>query len=321
MDRPLLIIAGPTGSGKSSLALDVAERERGEIVNCDSMQLYRGFDIGTAKTPVSQRRGIPHQLFDVLDPTERYSAGEYARTARAVIAEISARGAMPIVVGGTGFYLRALLNGLPELPMRDEKLRERLIPREQRRAGSLHKLLMRLDPRAATRIHANDTQKLVRALEIRLLTRRTGPTQDLAEPLEGYRILKIGLNPDRTHLYGRLDERVQDMFASGLIEEVRALLASGATGKEKPFESLGYKQALRYLRGECALEPAIEATQIETRQYAKRQWTWFRRDSGVYWVSGFGNEASAREQCLNLIHNFFTKKVNPERNEINPGQY
>jgi tRNA dimethylallyltransferase len=301
----MVTVSGPTGSGKSALALDLAERFDGEIVNCDSLQLYRGFDIGTAKTPPSERRGVPHHLFDVLEPQMGYSAGEYARQARTVIAQITARGRLPVIVGGTGFYLRALLAGLPALPGRDEELRSRLLGKERTRPGSLHRLLSRLEPAAATRIHARDVQKLTRALEVRLLTRRSLPALAQAQPLEGYVNVKIGLNPDRAILHQRLDARVVAMFNCRLLEEVRALLAQGATGAEKPFESLGYKQALRHLRGELTLEQAVASTQLETRQYAKRQWTWFRRDPEIFWIAGFGDSpealAAARTHVAALV--------------------
>lgn len=290
MDRTLIAIVGPTGAGKSALALDLAEALSGEIVNCDSLQFYRGFDIGTAKTPVSERRGIPHHLFDVLDAQNGYSAGDYARDARAVLGQISVRGGVPLVVGGTGFYLRALLEGLPGLPGRNEHLRADLAAREQARPGVLHRLLSRLEPAAAGRIHPNDVQKLIRALEVRVLTGGALPARESGEPLRGYRVVKIGLDPDRAALVAKLDARVQAMFSGGLVEEVRGLLAGGATGGEKPFESLGYKQALQHLRGDVTLEQAIESTQVETRQYAKRQWTWFRRDAEVHWLKGFGSD-------------------------------
>ena len=288
---PLVVIVGPTGSGKSSLALDLAARFQGEIVNCDSLQLYRGFDVGTAKTPLSERRQIPHHLFDVLGPREGYSAGDYAAAARAVIAGITARGALPMVVGGTGFYLRALLEGLPVLPERDEALRARLMAREQARPGSLHRLLTRLEKTAAARIHARDVQKTLRALEIRLLTRKALPPPAGARPLEGYKALKLGLDPERGALHSRIEARTRKMFDGGLIEEVQALLAQGCTGAEKPFESLGYKQALEYLRGKITREQAVASTIVETRQYAKRQLTWFRRDKAIHWLDGFGDEA------------------------------
>ena len=299
MDRPLLVIVGPTGSGKSALALDLAEALPGDIVNCDSLQLYRGFDIGTAKTPVSARRGVPHHLFDVIDnPKVAYSAGDYARLARETISAIAASQRIPIVVGGTGFYLRALLEGLPDLPPRDETLRARLSAREQRRPGSLHRLLHRLEPSAAARIHAHDIQKLTRALEIRMLTRNALPRPATALPLEGYKVLKLGLDPDRAQIFARLDARVQSMFDSGLIEEVKALLTQGATGDEKPFESLGYKQTVQLLRGQITREQAIAQTQLETRQYAKRQWTWFRRDPEIKWLEGFGDDREVVAQAF-----------------------
>ncbi len=319
MDRFLLVIAGPTGAGKTSLALDLAapfapaatfnraaalditDEPRGEIVNCDSLQLYRGFDVGTAKTPVAARRNIPHHLFDVLEPANGYSAGDYARLARQAIAAVAARGRMPIIVGGAGFYLRALLQGLPELPSRDQAVRARLQARERRRPGSLHRLLTRLEPAAARRIHPRDVQKTIRAVEIRVLTGAAPPCPDAADQLPGFRVLKIGLNPERSRLFKRLDERVEAMFSGGLIEEVRSLLARGATGDEKPFESLGYRQAIQYIRGEVSLEQAILSTQTGTRQYAKRQWTWFRRDAEIRWLEGFGDDPEVVRQALELL--------------------
>jgi tRNA dimethylallyltransferase len=303
-----LVIAGPTGSGKSALALDAAVRLGGEIVNCDSLQLYRGFDIGTAKLPVSERRSIPHHLIDVLEAHQVYSAGDYARDARPVLDQIVGRGHLPIVTGGTGFYLGALLNGLPALPPRDEVLRARLAEREAGRPGSLHRLLGRLDPSSAARIHLRDVQKTTRALEVCLLTRGTIPPAALSEPLTGYTVLKLGLDPPRAELYSRLDCRTRDMFRGGLIEEVRALLDSGLSGEEKPFESVGYKQALACVRGNLTVEDAIASTALETRQYAKRQWTWFRRDPQMIWLSGFGDNPAVLSQALALIQDRFPKK-------------
>jgi tRNA dimethylallyltransferase len=306
VDRLLLVIAGPTGAGKTSLALDIAApnralEPRGEIVNCDSLQLYRGFDIGTAKTPLADRRNIPHHLFDVLEPANGYSAGDYARLARQAIAAIGDRGRIPIVVGGAGFYLRALLQGLPELPSRDPGVRARLQAREGHRPGSLHRLLSRLEPETSRNIHPRDVQKTIRAVEIRLLTGAALPRPDAADPLPGFQVLKIGLNPDRSQLFMRLDQRAESMFSGGLIEEVRSLLAHGASGDEKPFESLGYRQAIQYIRGEVTIEQAILSTQTGTRQYAKRQWTWFRRDAEIRWLDGFGDEPETIRQALELV--------------------
>lgn len=301
---PLVVVAGPTGSGKSALALRIAQEYDGEIVNCDSLQLYRGFDAATAKTPPSERRGIPHHLIDVLEPQSVYSAGDYARDARRTIAEISARGRLPVVAGGTGFYLRALLEGLPVLPPRDEALRAKLLEREAKRPGAVHRLLARLDPSAGRRIHATDLQKSIRALEIRVLTQSNAPPRSAGEPLAGHRALHIGLNPERTRLKQRLDTRANEMFHSGLIEEVRVLL-SDYSGEEKPFESLGYRQALAYIRGALTLEQAIESTQLATRQYAKRQMTWFRRDPHMIWLNGFGEEVTGR--ALEVVGEFISK--------------
>jgi tRNA dimethylallyltransferase len=306
--RPLIAIVGPTASGKSELALRVAQTFSGEIVNCDALQLYRGFDIGTAKTPPGARRGIPHHLVDVLDPQTSFSAGDYARAAREIVAEISARGRLPIAVGGTGFYLRALLEGLPSVPGRDESLRERLSQREQRRPGALHRLLRRLEPSAAGRIHPRDVQKTMRALEIRLLTQTALPPPSTASPLEGFRPLLIGLEPERSQLLDAISARTTQMFAAGLADEVRGLLNNGLSGHEKPFESLGYKQALAYLRGEISGQQAVESTEIKTRQYAKRQLTWFRGTSkqgaGINWFRGFGSDPAVAEPVLELIRKF-----------------
>jgi tRNA dimethylallyltransferase len=296
----LVVIAGPTGSGKSTLAVSLAADFSGEIVNCDSLQLYKGFDLGTAKLPESERRSIPHHMIDVLDANQGYSAGDYARETRRIIAEISSRGRIPFVTGGTGFYLRALLEGLPSLPPRNELLRESLAAREAKRPGSVHRILWRLDPATAARIHVRDTQKTIRALEIRLLTRRALPPVSTADPLTGFRVLKIGLDPDRTELYPILDARTRQMFRSGLVDEVRAMLGC-LSGDEKPFESLGYRQALAYIRGAMTIEDAIASTQIETRQYAKRQWTWFRRDREFTWLRGFGHSPSVIEQSSEIL--------------------
>ena len=307
VDRPLLVIAGPTASGKSELALRAAEVFSGEIVNCDALQFYRGFDIGTAKTPAAERRGVPHHLLDVLDPQTGFSAGDYARSAREVIAGISARGRLPVVVGGTGFYLRALLQGLPALPARNDLLRKRLSGREQRRTGSLHRLLGRLEPQAAARIHPRDVQKVTRALEIRLLTRTALPPASASLPLEGFKLLLLGLAPDREFLVDRIAARTRQMFDAGLVEEVRGLLAQGLSGEEKPFESLGYKQVLAYLRGQMSLEQAMAATEIETRQYSKRQLTWFRRDNRMVWLYGFGSDPAVVDAALQAIRKFLSE--------------
>lgn len=286
-------MCGPTASGKSGLALALARRLGGEIVNCDSLQIYRGLDIGTAKTPPAERGGIPHHLFDLLEPQEIYNAGRYSTDARHTLREIGQRGRLAVVVGGTGFYLKALLDGLGEGPQRDDALRARLARREARRPGSLHRLLLRLDGATAAGIHAKDVQKTIRALEIRLLERR--PASDVfaagARPLEGHATLIIGLDPPRAELHSRIARRTREMYEAGLLEEVRALLVRGVPDTAKAFESIGYKQALACLRGELTPDSAVELTTIATRQYAKRQMTWFRRQKDVEWLHGFGDEA------------------------------
>jgi len=303
---PLIVIIGPTGCGKSDIALKVAAAVSGEIVNCDSVQLYRHLDIGTAKVPQSERRGIPHHLVDILDPDQVFTAGDYMQIARKTLVEIIDRGHVPVVVGGTGFYVRALLHGLFTGPTRDEKLRARL----ERRPERLHRLLRRLDPVSAGRIHANDTQKLIRAVEVCILARR--PMTDLlaqpAHPIEGFRTLKIGLDPDRASLNERLHERSRRMFEAGLVEEVRHILAMGYSPGAKALESIGYHEALEYIAGTLTLEDAIEHTQIATRQYAKRQRTWFRREPNVTWIQGFGNQIQTIETAIRLASEFIQNK-------------
>jgi tRNA dimethylallyltransferase len=299
-------VAGPTGSGKSDLALAIAQQFEGEVVNCDSLQVYRHFDIGTAKLPLADRQGVPHHLIDILNPEQLFTAGEYARVARESIRAISRRGRLPIVAGGTGFYLRALLDGLFEGPSRDQMLRDRLAQREAKRAGSLHRLLTRFDSDAARKIHPRDVPKVTRALEVCLLTRR--PVSELfregRDALLGYRTLKLGLLPDRETLYQRLDERCAAMFANGLVEEVRHILQMGFAPEVKAFESVGYKQALQAVRGELNLREAIFYAQRNTRQYAKRQLTWFRREAGLVWLRGFADTPGIREKALDLVADF-----------------
>jgi tRNA dimethylallyltransferase len=303
---PLIAVVGPTGSGKSDLALSIAAAHGGEVVNSDSIQLYRYFDVGSAKLSLSERQNIPHHLIDVLDPDQEFSAGEYARLARQALAGITARGTLPVVVGGTGFYLRALLEGLFPGPGRDQAVRDRLAARETSRPGSLHRLLTRFDPPTAARIHPTDVQKLIRAVEVRLLTRR--PPSELyaagRDALQGYRILKIGVDPPRQALYSHLDERCRRMFEQGLVQEVRHILALGYPPTSKPFESLGYRQALQLVEGQLTPEQALLDTQQATRRYAKRQWTWFRRDPELQWFPGFGHDDSVQVQVLQRIASF-----------------
>jgi tRNA dimethylallyltransferase len=300
----ILAIVGPTASGKSHLAIFLAKRFAGEILNCDSLQMYRHFDIGTAKLPPAEREGIPHHFLDVLEPDQQFAAGEYMRQARETLAAVAARGKVPIVVGGTGFYLRALLNGLFTGPTRNAELRERLRRRAERKPpGHLHRLLRRMDPTVARDIHPNDTPKLIRAIEVCLLARR--PVSELFREgraaLEGYRIRKIGLNPPREALYERINERTRLLFQEGLVEEVKNVLSMGYPATAPPFRSHGYRQAIDYLEGRLSLEEAIYHAQTRTRQYAKRQMTWFRKEAGVKWFSGFGTDPLVQEQVANFV--------------------
>lgn len=315
-EHPLVAVLGPTCAGKSRLALEIARRMGGEIVNCDSLQLYRGMDIGTAKTPPQERAGVPHHLFDVLEPHEVSSAGAYAREARRALAEIRARGAVAVLAGGTGFYLRALLEGLAEAPPRDEALRARLIRRERKRPRSLHRLLRRFDPATAASIHPNDVQKTVRALEICLAARRPASQIFAAgrDPLRGWRVLKLGLNPPRPQLASRIRERTRRMFEQGLLEEVQGLLEQGVPPDAKALESIGYKEALECIRGRISAVEAVERTVTATRQYAKRQMTWFRREPAVIWLPGFGDDPSTAAAALRRVEEFLVEICSPGQN-------
>jgi tRNA dimethylallyltransferase len=299
----LVVILGPTGSGKTALSLFLAERLRGEIVSCDSVAVYRGLEIGTAKPSHEERRRVPHHLIDVAEPTEVVTAGDYARQARQAIREISLRQNVPVVVGGTGLYLRALLEGLFAGPRRSEELRARLRDRAAQRGPEyLHGLLERLDAAAARLIHANDLPKVIRALEVSLASR--APMTDLwrqgRDPLRGFRILRLGLNPDRDVLYQLLNARASEMFSRGLIEETRGLRERYGRGA-RPLGSLGYRQVTQFLDGELSLEQAVAAAQQGHRNYAKRQMTWFRREPGVHWFAGLGSEPQVQQQCLEWV--------------------
>jgi len=315
MDEPLrtspslVVIAGPTGSGKSDLALKLARRFDGEILNCDSVQVYRHFNIGTAKTPENERAGIPHHLIDALNPDEVFTAGDFSRTGRRILAEIAGRGRLPIVSGGTGFYIRALIEGLAPGPQRDDNLRAWLGDRERNKAGSLHRLLRRFDPVTAARIHANDVPKVMRALEICLASRRPAVEvfQAGRDALDGWAVLKIGLFPDRELLYQRLEARLERMFAEGLVEETAAILAMGYPETAKPFESIGYKQALQLVKGELSLKDAVFYARRDTRRYAKRQMTWFRQEPGLQAIRGFGGDAAVVAQAEELVAGFLLR--------------
>jgi tRNA dimethylallyltransferase len=303
--KPLVAIVGPTASGKSALGVKLAEQLGGEVVACDSTQLYRGFDIGTAKPALSERRGVPHHLIDVLGPSEDATAGGYRELALQILKDLRQRKRLPVFIVGTGLYLRALLEGLADAPQRSEELRERLrASADEHSPGHLHRILKRLDPEAARKIVPADEQKLIRAVEVCVLAGK--PMSEVHRsgraPLEGWRVLKIGLMPPREKLNERIHARTDAMLAQGWMREVQSLLESGLSEDSKPFDFIGYRELRAVLRGEITLEIARGAIRQATRQYAKRQVTWFRKEPGVSWFSGFGDDAAVQAGVLEWLH-------------------
>jgi tRNA dimethylallyltransferase len=300
-DLPLVVIVGPTASGKSALGIALAKKFGGEIVACDSTQLYRGFDIGTAKPTLAERAEIPHHLLDVLEADEPSTAGDYRERAEAVLADLKLRGKLPILTVGTGLYLRALLEGLADLPQRSEELRDRL--RETAAAhgpGHLHALLKKLDAETAAKIAPADEQKIIRAIEVCLLANKplSEVYRSARRPLVGWRMLKVGLQPARDALVDRIHARTDGMLAAGWLDEVRGLLGQNHREDAKPFDFIGYRELREVLRGKMAIAAARAAIQQSTRQYAKRQLTWFRREQNVHWLAGFGDDPLIqREAC------------------------
>jgi tRNA dimethylallyltransferase len=295
-----VLLLGPTGSGKTALSLALGEKFNGEIVSCDSVAVYRGMDLGTAKPTAEERTRLPHHLIDVADPDEPFTAGDYSRRARTALREIAGRGRLPIVTGGTGLYLRALTEGLFAGPQRQEDLRARLRHSHARHgSGWLHRVLQRLDAASAARIHSNDTPKLIRAIEVSVAQRRPMSQVMARDPLTGFRLLRIGLNPPRQLLYAHLNRRCAAMFASGLVDETRRLLAR--FGPVKALDSLGYRQAMAVLDGTLTVEAAVAAAQQGHRNYAKRQLTWFRREPEVHWIEAFGDEAETMRAAIETV--------------------
>jgi tRNA dimethylallyltransferase len=301
---PLVAVVGPTASGKSALGVWLAERLGGEVVACDSTQLYRGFDIGTAKPSASDRRGIPHHLIDVLGPKDEATAGGYRQLALSLLEELRQRKRLPIFTVGTGLYLRALLEGLAEVPQRSEELRARLrASAEEHSLGYLHRLLKRLDPEAAQKIAPADEQKLLRSIEVCVLARK--PISEVHRagrvPLEGWRVLKIGLLPPREKLNERIHSRTDAMLERGWLQEVQSLLASGLSEDAKPFDFIGYGELRAVLQEKISLADAREAIQLATRRYAKRQITWFRKESRVRWFPGIGDDPGVRAGAIEWL--------------------
>jgi tRNA dimethylallyltransferase len=298
----LVVILGPTGSGKTTLSVNLAQHFDGEIISCDSVAVYQGLEIGSAKPSAEQRKQVPHHLLDVVTPGAFYTAGDYSRAARTAIAAIAAREKLPIVTGGTGLYLRALLLGLFPGPQRSELLRDRLLRKAETRGPAvLHRILKRLDPASAARVHANDVAKVIRAIEVTLAAGRpmSEAWKEGREPLTGYRILRLGLDPPRSQLYERINARASVMFAEGLVEETRQLLAR--YGRAPALASLGYRQAAEFLEGTLTLEQAIAAARQGHRNYAKRQLTWFRREPEVCWLKSFGDNPSVYAEAERLV--------------------
>jgi tRNA dimethylallyltransferase len=307
---PLVAIFGPTASGKSSLAVAIAEKLGGEVIACDSTQVYRGFDIGTAKPSAAERREIRHHMIDLVSAAEVFTAGQYRQHALEVLADLRLRHGLPIFTVGTGLYFRALMEGLADAPTRSERLRARLDATAIRHGGAhLHKTLRRLDPIAAQRISVNDRQKLIRALEVCLLAGRplTELHREGRRGLQGYAALKIGLNPPRQALYERIEKRVHLMLDHGWSEEVAAMLAEGAPQNARAFEFIGYRELRTHLETCESLSNTVEAIAQATRRYAKRQLTWFRRESGVQWFAGFGDAPETLSAALDYLEPLLTQ--------------
>jgi tRNA dimethylallyltransferase len=293
---PIIAIVGPTASGKSDLGIALAERFNGEIINCDSVQVYRGLYVATAKVPPEEQRGIPHHLIDLVEPTVNFTAVAWAEAARATIADIEARGKKPLLVGGTGFYLRALTTKFFDAPEIDERIRPRLLKLLERRgAAHLHKMLSRVDAPLAAKFAPNDWSRVTRALEIYFSSGKPlsyWQTQTPEEATEyAARLHYFVLEPPREALYERINRRVDLMVANGLLAEIETFVASGVPLDAKAFQAHGYKRFVEYLKGERTLESAIEQMKLDTRHYAKRQWTWWRAQANTHWLKGFGTEA------------------------------
>src|SRR5690242_11938184 len=301
----MFAIVGPTASGKSTLGINVALELNGEIINCDSVQVYKEIQIATAKVPLDERKGVPHHLIDFISPTVNYTAVEWAREATKKIEEIESRGRVPLLVGGTGFYLRALRQPFFVSPTTDESLRRRLNQiRERRGAEHLHKILRRIDRLAAEQLYPRDWPRVQRAIEVYLQTGRSIVDQqpERPEPHESSRRLRIlALNPPRAELYDRINERTEAHFRAGLVDEVRDLLARGVPASSNALGAHGYRRVVEYLQGQRTLESAVEQTKLDVRHYAKRQLTWFRHEEGVEWFAGFGEEKDILRSVLEFL--------------------
>jgi len=300
--KPLIAVLGPTATGKSALGIAIAERFNGEVINCDSTAVYRGFDIGTDKVPIDQRRGIPHHLIDIADPTDEYTAAQFGRDAAAIVAGIHARGKLPIVVGGTGFYYRALTRGLFPGPGKDAKLRARLEAIASKKGvETLHRMVSRVDPESGVRIQPRDLKRLVRALEVYFQTGRplTAHFEDTVSPLDpDVEVGAVALRMPAQWLADRLARRVDEQFEAGLLDEIRGLLASGVPADARPFGGLVYRQAMEYLNGVRSEAATRALIAQENRKYARRQLIWFRKEPNLVWFDGPGTHAEVQDSVF-----------------------
>ncbi|MGA9768622.1 MAG: tRNA (adenosine(37)-N6)-dimethylallyltransferase MiaA [Blastocatellia bacterium] len=305
--RVIPVIVGPTASGKSDLGIRLALAFEGEIINLDSVQVYRQIQIATAKVPLSERCGVPHHLIDIVEPTENFTAGEYARMADRTIQEIESREHLALFVGGTGFYLRALVSPLFEGPKTDLRLRERLARlRDEHGAEHLHRLLGRIDPQSAQTIKPRDWSRTMRAIEVFFQTGSRisdSHTESAPPPEHAARIRVLALNPPREQLYELINRRAEIMFERGLVEEVESLISSGVPANAKAFQAHGYRRVVEYLQGRRTREDALNQMKLDTRHYAKRQLTWWRAWPDVKWINRFGNEKEAFDEAQTILEN------------------
>ena len=304
-ESPLLIaIVGPTATGKSKLAIEVAKRFNGEVVSCDSTAVYKGFDIGTDKLSISERQGVRHHLIDVVDGSCSYSAAQYARDATAAIKNITKRDRLPIVAGGSGLYYRALTRGLFDGPGRDEKIRTRLVRIATKRGVEyLHRLVERVDPVSARRIQQRDEKRLIRALEVYYLTGRplTEHFNSTRSPIESYDVITLGLYLSLEEISQRVRERVNEQFQRGIIDEIKSLLDGGLSKNSHPFGGLVYRQVLEYFDGTRDELATRELIAKENRRYARRQLIWFRKEPNLHWISVAGENPDALQQAVTVL--------------------
>jgi tRNA dimethylallyltransferase len=307
--KPVVAIVGPTASGKSELGIEIALRFGGEIINCDSVQVYSEIEVATAKVPIEERRGVPHHLIDFVPPRMNYTAGDWARDAAAKIAEIEARSSLALLVGGTGLYLRALRQPFFEGPATDGSLRQRLARlREKKGVEHLYRILLRVDPAAAAKLYRRDWSRVQRALEVYFQTgRRISEAQrQMPSPPEFVaRLRVIALAPPREEIYSRINKRVEQWFGNRLLEEVQSLIASGVPLDARVFKALGYRHMLEHLQGKSSREEALDQMKIDERRYAKRQLTWFRREPDVKWIDKFGDDPRALREAVEFLEDEF----------------